>query len=145
MAPFILDPRLEATSAAVTDLPLCHVRLALDARWPWLVLVPRRPGLVEIVDLPDDDRPTLFDESARAAEAVHAIGEANGFKVAKLNVGALGNIVPQLHVHVLGRRPGDPAWPGPVWGVGDGRPYPAEALKTALQAARRALAGGATV
>jgi len=137
---FALDPRLAATSAAVADLPLSHVRLAVDCRWPWLVLVPRRAGAVELTDLDQTDRVALVGEIDAAAAAVRAVGWVLDFEVAKLNVGALGNVVPQLHVHVLGRRPGDAAWPGPVWGVGAAEPYPADLLDRALAAARGALA-----
>lgn len=89
-----------------------------DARFPWLVLVPRVAGAVEIFDLGPDKRHTLTEEIARAGTALKS-----GLDIDKINVGALGNLVPQLHVHVVGRRVGDPAWPGPVWGTGTARPY----------------------
>jgi diadenosine tetraphosphate (Ap4A) HIT family hydrolase len=133
--PFALDPRLAAASAPVRVLELCELRLQNDVRWPWLVLIPRRPGLVEIADLPAPERAQLIEEAVIAGEAVHALGQALGRPVQKLNTGALGNIVPQLHLHVLGRCPDDPAWPGPVWGFGEPEPYaPAE-----LERARAAL------
>lgn len=134
MTDIALDPRLTASSLAVADLPLCHVRLHDDSRWPWLVLIPRVAGVTEIEQLTPDDRFRLVQEAVLAGRAVRAIGEAIGFRVAKLNVGALGNVVPQLHVHVVGRRPGDPAWPGPVWGVGVAQPY-ASGLRDAVLAA----------
>jgi len=112
-AAFDLDPRLDGDGPAVLDLPLCHLRLVNDARFYWTVLVPRRPGLVEITDLDAAGRAVLMEEIAAVAEAVKALSGC-----AKLNVAALGNVVPQLHVHVLGRNPGDAAWPGPVFGVG---------------------------
>src|SRR5215469_1720110 len=108
---FTLDPRLAADTAFVSDWPLSRVLLMNDARYPWLVLVPRRAGAVEIVDLSASDRALLIEEIARASEILRRLPG-----VSKLNVGALGNLVPQLHVHVLGRHSGDPAWPGPVWG-----------------------------
>ncbi len=84
-----------------------------DARFPWLILVPRRPGLVELVDLQPAERAALMEEIAGVSVALSA---RRG--VDKINVGALGNIVPQLHVHIVGRAVGDDAWPGPVWGFG---------------------------
>jgi diadenosine tetraphosphate (Ap4A) HIT family hydrolase len=115
---FALDPRLAADSAPVAELPLCSVRLMDDARFGWLVVVPRQAGLVEVMDLPADLRAQLWQEVEQAAEVVRAV-----FPCDKLNIGALGNIVRQLHVHVLARREGDVAWPGPVWGSGPAVPY----------------------
>lgn len=110
---FRLDPRLEADGPAAGDLPLCHLRLVDDARFFWVVLVPRRAGLVEIIDLDADGRLRLMEEIAAVSAAVR---DAAG--CVKLNVAALGNMVAQLHVHVVGRNPGDAAWPGPVFGAG---------------------------
>lgn len=110
---FTLDPRLAAASLHVGDLALSRVLLMNDARYPWLMLIPMREGLVEIIDLDREARLALMDEIALASEALRG---REG--VDKINVGALGNNVNQLHVHVLGRKVGDPAWPGPVWGVG---------------------------
>jgi diadenosine tetraphosphate (Ap4A) HIT family hydrolase len=117
VAEFVLDPAFVATSAPLGDLPLCHARLQLDARYPWVVLIPRVPGMRELEDL-STGRPhaRLMEETVLAGAAVRAVAEVLGLAVDKLNVGALGNVTPQLHVHVLGRRIGDPAWPGPVWG-----------------------------
>ena len=89
-----------------------------DSRWPWLILVPRRDGLVELTDLDAADRARLIEEAARAADWLKAHAGAD-----KINVGALGNVVRQLHVHVVARCAGDPAWPGPVWGFGAAVPY----------------------
>ncbi len=139
MAEFAVDPAFEAGSIAVGDLPLCHVRLQADARWPWLILIPRQPGLREVEDLSAADRARLVEETVLAGQAVRAVGAATGFAVDKLNIGALGNVTPQLHVHVVGRRAGDPAWPGPVWGVGVAEAYGAEALDAATAAVRRML------
>lgn len=139
MADFALDPAFEAGSLAVGELPLCHVRLQDDARWPWLILIPRQAGLREIEDLSAADRARLIEETVLAGPAVRCVGEAVVGDVQKLNIGALGNVTPQLHVHVVGRWPGDPAWPGPVWGVGVAEPYGAFGLDMALQAARKAL------
>jgi len=139
MADFTVDPAFLATSVDVGELHLCHVRLQADARWPWLVLIPRRYGLREIEDLPPADRARLIEESVLAGGAVRAVGEALGRPVEKLNLGALGNVTPQLHVHVVGRRSDDAAWAGPVWGVGKSEPYGAKALERAVEAARKVL------
>ena len=117
-----LDPRLAADTVPVADLALCSVRLMDDARFGWLVLVPRQAALVEVTDLPADARALMWQEVGLAGEALRAV-----FPCDKLNIGALGNIVRQLHVHVVARREGDAAWPGPVWGSGVAEPYtPAE-------------------
>jgi diadenosine tetraphosphate (Ap4A) HIT family hydrolase len=136
---FILDPAIAASSQPVGELGLCHARLQADARFPWIVLIPRLEGLREIEDLLPADRERLLAEVVAAGQAVRAIGKASGRPVMKLNVGQLGNIVPQLHVHIVGRREDDPAWPGPVWGHGAAEAYEAGTLKTALAAARAAL------
>lgn len=111
-AAFTLHPQLVADTVPVGDLPLCRVLLSKDANYPWLILVPRRPGIVELIDLDSADRPVLTTEIDDAARVLKAITECE-----KLNIAALGNVVPQLHVHVIGRRHSDAAWPKPVWGV----------------------------
>jgi diadenosine tetraphosphate (Ap4A) HIT family hydrolase len=115
---FVLNPAFEATSDFLADLALCQARLQADARFAWIVLIPRVADAREIEDLSADDRSRLMDEILLAGRAVRAMGEALGRPVEKLNIGALGNVTPQLHVHVVGRRADDPAWPGPVWGFG---------------------------
>ena len=115
---FQLDSRLEADTTFVSDWPLCRVLLMNDARYPWLVLVPRRADMVEIADLAAADRGVLMEEIVRASEILRSLPD-----VTKLNVGALGNVVRQLHVHVVARRPGDPAGAGPVWGHSPAQPY----------------------
>ena len=137
---FRLDPAFEATSQHLADLPLCQARLQLDARYPWIVLIPRRPGLREIEDLSPPDRNRLMDEILAAGRTVRAVGAALGRPVEKLNVGALGNVTPQLHVHVVARRSDDAAWPGPVWGYGEAAAYDEEVLAHAFGAAAKALA-----
>lgn len=139
MAEFVLDPAFAATSAALGDLRLCEARLQLDTRYPWIVLIPRQPGLAEIEDLSPADRIVLMDEIVLAGDAVRAVGAALGLTVDKLNVGALGNVTPQLHVHVIGRRIGDPAWPGPVWGHSPAEAFAPANLKAAVATARTAL------
>lgn len=136
---FRIDPAFESTSLALGELPLCHARLQGDARFPWIVLIPRVAGAREIEDLNPEDRARLMEEILLAGTAVRAVGEALGRPVHKLNVGALGNVTPQLHVHVVGRRPDDPAWPGPVWGFGDAQGYASTDQAAALVMARAAL------
>ncbi len=131
---FALDPRLAADSRLVASLPLCDVRLMNDARYAWLVLVPRRAGLVEITDLGDDEQAALWQEVNRAGRALRAVAPCD-----KLNLGALGNIVRQLHLHVVARREGDAAWPGPVWGHGKPVGYAEAALHERLAGLRQAL------
>lgn len=136
MTMFELHPAFPATSEALGELALCHVRLQADARFPWLVLVPRIAGARELEDLSANDRAALMEEIVIAGRAVRAIGEALGRPVEKLNLGALGNLTPQLHVHVVGRRADDPAWPGPVWGAGVAEPHSRQALQAGMTAAR---------
>ena len=139
MAEFVLDPAFVATAADLGELPLCHARLHLDARYPWIVLIPRVGGARELEDLTVADRARLIEETVLAGGAARAVGQVLGLAVDKLNVGALGNVTPQLHVHVLGRRVGDPAWPGPVWGHSAGEAYAPDALDRAVAAAREGL------
>lgn len=115
---FLLHPRLAADTSFVADWTLSRVLLMNDARYPWLVLVPRKNHLSELHDVSSPDRNLLMEEIARASAGLKAVANA-----AKINIGALGNLVPQLHVHIVARFPGDPAWPGPVWGSGPAEPY----------------------
>jgi len=129
-AAFSLDARLAADTSPLLDLELCCVRLMEDARYPWLVLVPRRPGMVEILDLSVADQALLWDEVRLCARA---LDRATGSH--KLNIAALGNVVSQLHVHVIARFESDDAWPRPVWGIHPAMPYEGadrDALSTAL-------------
>jgi diadenosine tetraphosphate (Ap4A) HIT family hydrolase len=138
-AGYALDPAFLDGSAPLARLPLCDVRLQQDARFPWLILIPRVAGARELEDLRAADRVTLMEEIVRAGRAVRAVGEALGRPIDKLNVGALGNVTPQLHVHVVGRRSDDAAWPGPVWGVGGATGYARDEAEAAQTAALRAL------
>jgi diadenosine tetraphosphate (Ap4A) HIT family hydrolase len=131
---FALDPRLAADTHRVGDLALSRVLLFDDARFPWLVLVPRQPGLRDLIDLPHDDQHLLLDEVNRCARVLHALDKPD-----KLNIAALGNVVAQLHVHVIARYARDAAWPRPVWNVGERLPFTAEALRRRLNALRAAL------
>ena len=121
--PYVLDERLAEDSRPVHLLPLCELRLMDDANYPWLVLVPRVAGVRELIALAADQRRALSDETDLALGLLQ-----QGFRPHKLNVAALGNLVPQLHVHVIARFEDDPAWPAPVWGRVAARPYTPEAL-----------------
>lgn len=110
---FSVAPAFEAGSVAAAEWPLCHVRLQDDARFPWLILIPRVEGAVELEDLSVEQRTMLMEETVRAGALVRRLGA-----VEKLNVGAIGNVTAQLHVHVVGRRRDDGLWPDPVWGRG---------------------------
>jgi len=124
MTEFSLDKRLSAVSVQAIDLPLSRVLVMDDCRYPWLVLVPRRPHVVEIFDLDPADRVMLCEEYSTAGAHLKAMTGCH-----KINVANLGNAVPQLHIHVVARNPGDAAWPGPVWGRGEAVPYEPKALE----------------
>ncbi|QTF93225.1 HIT family protein [Halomonas sp. BM-2019] len=118
-----VDERLAADSYPITELPLCQLRLMNDTRYPWLLLIPRRRGVSEVFDLDEADQQQLWREASRIGRAFKAMIGAD-----KLNLASLGNVVPQLHVHLVLRREGDAAWPGPVWGQGSPRPYDLDEL-----------------
>lgn len=134
-ATFELDARLAADTAFVADWPLCRVLLMDDARFPWLILVPRTPGAVELDDLAADDRIALLHDIERAMQALRNVARCD-----KLNIGALGNIVRQLHIHVVARKVGDAAWPGPVWGSGAAQRYEPSARTMLVERLRAAAA-----
>jgi len=134
-----IDPAILALTQPLGSLGLSEARLQTDARFSWITLISRGTGLVELEDLSLDERALLMHDIVRASAAVRAIGEALGRPVQKLNVGQLGNLVTQMHVHVIGRRADDPAWPGPVWGFGQQEPYPPQDWETAVAAAKTAL------
>ncbi|TFH85822.1 HIT domain-containing protein [Billgrantia azerbaijanica] len=125
MDTFEPDPRLVADSYPVTELPLCQLRLMDDVRFPWLVLLPRRPGVTELHELDTADQQQLWREVTRVGQAFKRLQRGD-----KLNVASLGNVVPQLHVHVVVRWRDDAAWPGPVWGHGEAEPYDLDGLAT---------------
>ncbi len=104
--------RFAADSTGIGDLPLSRLLVNKDANYPWLILVPRRKDASEIIDLPEPERAQLMSEIALVASALKQLTRCD-----KLNIAALGNVVPQLHVHIVARRKGDAAWPGPVWGA----------------------------
>ncbi|MEH2510971.1 diadenosine tetraphosphate (Ap4A) HIT family hydrolase [Nitrobacteraceae bacterium AZCC 1564] len=107
-----LNPQLEKDTINIGDLPLCRVLVIKDANYPWLLLVPRRANTIEIIDLSEVEQAQLMTEINRVARALKDITKPD-----KLNIAALGNVVPQLHVHIIARRSSDAAWPRPVWGV----------------------------
>ena len=107
-----LNPQLEKDTTPLGDLALSRVLVIADATFPWLLLVPRRVGVAEIIDLTEVEQAQLMTEIARVSRALKEVTACD-----KLNVAALGNMVPQLHVHIVARRQGDAAWPKPVWGV----------------------------
>lgn len=131
---FTLDPKLAADTIAAGETELCLVRLARDARFPWAILVPKRPGCRELHDLAPADQILLMGEISHIAAAMQ---RAWGAK--KTNVAALGNQVAQLHIHIVMRNPGDAAWPGPIWGVGAPETYTEPARAEAVARLRACL------
>ena len=127
---FALHPQLAADTIPVGELALSSVLLMDDARFPWFILVPRRPEASEMTDLSDEDAAALMGEIRIATRVMLELAKPD-----KVNVGALGNVVPQLHVHVVGRFRSDPAWPGLVWGHGSRSPYPAHAAAALVERA----------
>jgi len=129
-----LHPQLVADTVPVGDLALSRVLLENDSNYPWLILVPRMPGVTELTDLDPNEQVQLLSEIDAAAKALKAVTEFD-----KLNVAALGNVVAQLHVHVIGRRRRDAAWPNPVWGQAPAVPYDPAARDGLIGALRRGL------
>lgn len=135
---FTLDPRLAADTHAIGALPFSELLLMDDARFPWLILVPRIAGARELIDLDEGDQRLLLGEIDRVARVLDELLHPD-----KLNIAALGNVVPQLHVHVIARFTGDAAWPNPVWGRGERVAY-GERERAARIAVLRAALGGET-
>src|SRR2546430_11910882 len=129
-----LHSRLQQDTIDIGDLPLCRVLVIKDANYPWLLLVPRRVGAVEIIDLDEVEQAQLMTEVSRVARALKEIAKCD-----KLNIAALGNVVPQLHVHVIARRKNDAAWPRPVWGAAPAKAYLPDDLTGLIAALRREL------
>ena len=127
-----LHPQLAKDTIDIGDLPLSRVLVIKDANYPWLLLVPRREGAVEIIDLDEVAQAQLMTEITRVSRAVKEITKCD-----KLNVAALGNMVPQLHIHIVARRAGDVAWPRPVWGVAPPLPHDAQEVQQFISAVRR--------
>ena len=129
-----LHPQLTQETVPVGDLPLARLLLANDANYPWLILVPRLPGLTELIDLEENAQIQLLNEIAIAARTLKSVTACD-----KLNIAALGNQVPQLHVHVIARYRTDAAWPKPVWGAVAASAYKPGERDTLLQSLRRLL------
>ena len=134
MSEFQLDARLARDSDLVTVLGLCQLRILHDSRWPWLMLVPQRAGKTEVFELQPLDQALLTFETNLVAEALKKVTNAR-----KINIGALGNVVSQLQVHVVARNEGDPNWPGPIWGHGSATAYDENARKAFLKTLSEAL------
>ena len=132
-----LDAQLARDTVPVGDLPLARVLAMNDATYPWLILVPRVPGAVELIDLGDEQQAQLMDEIAMLSRVLKDVTRCD-----KLNVAAIGNVVAQLHVHVVARRRDDPAWPRPVWGHAPARPYGTPELERFIDSIRREVAFG---
>ncbi|NWF36401.1 HIT domain-containing protein [Mariprofundus sp. KV] len=120
----ILHPQLEKDCFVVGKLPLCTLLLLNDANYPWFILVPQREGITEIHQLSDEDQQQLMRESSQLAAVIE-----KAFNADKINIAALGNMVPQLHIHHIVRYKSDPAWPAPVWGKLEAVPYLDEEVK----------------
>ena len=133
---FELHPQLQKDTVILGSFPLSLVLLSRDANYPWCILVPQRSNIREIHHLNEKSRLELIRESCHLAEVMAAL-----FSPDKMNVGALGNLVPQLHLHHVARFENDPAWPGPVWGAVPAKPYTAKALGERMSRLRNALAG----
>jgi len=130
---FELHPRIAEETVPLGDLMICRVLLMNDARYPWLMLVPRRPNIIELFDLAVTERAILMEEIATVSAALKELTHCQ-----KVNVATLGNVVRQLHVHIVARFETDSAWPNPVWGNGERQPYaPEKAQEFAGQVARR--------
>jgi diadenosine tetraphosphate (Ap4A) HIT family hydrolase len=132
MSDWSLHPQLARDTIGIGDLPLSRVLIINDANYPWLLLVPRRAAVSEITDLGEVEQAQLMTEVTRVARALRAVTDCT-----KLNIAALGNVVPQLHVHVIARRQGDAAWPRPVWGVVPAAAYDGAELDPLVSALRR--------
>ena len=131
---FALDSRLAADTVEVARGACCRILLMNDSSYPWLILVPQRPALRDFHDLADADMAATVAEIGAASRALQAL-----YKPVKINVAALGNMVPQLHIHVIARHSGDAAWPNPVWGAAPPVAYDAGALERRLAELRAAL------
>jgi diadenosine tetraphosphate (Ap4A) HIT family hydrolase len=118
LSEFELDARLARDTELVASLGLCQLRIMKDSRWPWFMLVPQRNAVSEVFELTPLDQTLLTFETNMVAQALK---QATGAE--KINVAAIGNIVRQLHVHIVARSEGDPNWPGPIWGFGQSEAY----------------------
>lgn len=131
---FDLHPTLKADTVELTRWDVCRVLLMKDANYPWLILVPERQGLSGLQQLADTDRPVVMEEINHASRAMQEL-----YDPVRINVAALGNVVEQLHIHVIARFDDDPAWPGPVWGVKPRLDYDPEVLVETVETLRTVL------
>ncbi len=129
-----LDPQITHDTARVGDLPLSRVLVSRDASYPWVILVPRRSGAVELIDLTEADQAQVTREIAEVARVLKSVTACD-----KLNIAAIGNLVAQLHIHIVARRRGDAAWPKPIWGAGPAHAYAPDALDQFIVTLRRDL------
>jgi diadenosine tetraphosphate (Ap4A) HIT family hydrolase len=131
---FVLDSRLQEDTLTIGDFALCRLLLSNDANYPWFILVPRRPDITEIFQLAAEEQLQLWQETTRLSQLLN-----HCFSADKINVAALGNVVSQLHMHVIVRRRDDAAWPAPVWGKHPARPYSSEEFAAVLAQMRELL------
>ena len=128
MNDFILHSKLAADTFEVLSLEVSQLLLMNDARYPWLILVPQVSGMRDLHNLSTKQYQAVTQEIVQVSEVLESLAQAH-----KMNVGALGNMVPQLHIHIIARQTNDAAWPAPVWGVGEAQPYSQDAAKTLIQ------------
>ena len=128
MSDFILHSKLAADTFEVLSLEVSQLLLMNDARYPWLILVPQVSGMRDLHNLSTKQYQAVTQEIVQVSEVLESLAQAH-----KMNVGALGNMVPQLHIHIIARQTNDAAWPAPVWGVGEAQPYSQDAAKTLIQ------------
>ncbi|MEP0356470.1 MAG: HIT family protein [Paraglaciecola sp.] len=138
MVEFVLDPQLEKDSMWITDLPLCTVRLINDMNYPWLILVPKVANICEVIELSSQEQQVLWSESAMVSQVITHL-----FTPDKLNLAALGNMVPQLHLHHIARFKDDVSWPKPIWGQFPAKPYVQSELNKRIVLIQEALNKGA--
>lgn len=132
---FQLHPQLKKDTIHITSLELCDVLLMNDSQYPWLILVPRQEDITEIYQLSEQQQQLLMRESSRVSQAMQQL-----FNADKMNVAALGNMVPQLHIHHIARFKNDTAWPGPIWGVSPAQAYSEQLLAERTELLKQALA-----
>ena len=128
MSDFVLHSKLAADTFKVLSLEVSQLLLMNDARYPWLILVPQVSGMRDLHNLSTKQYQAVTQEIVQVSEVLESLAQAH-----KMNVGALGNMVPQLHIHIIARQTNDAAWPAPVWGVGEAQPYSQDAAKTLIQ------------
>ena len=128
MNDFILHSKLAADTFEVLSLEVSQLLLMNDARYPWLILVPQVSGMRDLHNLSTKQYQAVTQEIVQVSEVLESLAQAH-----KMNVGALGNMLPQLHIHIIARQTNDAAWPATVWGVGEAQPYSQDAAKTLIQ------------